>query len=371
MYRKKPFSYTSFATASAEAQSGESSREVRPGEIGERGDLAAQLGQAHRGERAPQLGQPQCEQRERDDLPGERLRRRHADLATAARVQRRVGLARELASHHVGDGQDAGAARARDALRGDRVGRLARLRDRDRERALVEHRAAVARLGCDVDLDGDARPLLEQVAADEPRVEGGAAGGDRDALDAVQQLVVRTAELERDAAALQALADRLAHRLGLLVDLLEHERLVAALLGGRLVPVDDRLGALELATLDVVQGDALGRDGDQLAVLDLLDAPRLREEGHDVRRDERLALADAEHERALQARADDQIGMQRRDDDEGEVPDELAVGAAHGLDEIARRSDARSGAAPPRRPSPTRTRARRRSGARAARRSSR
>ncbi len=301
----------------------------------------------------------------------ERLGRGDADLAAAAGVQGGVRLARELAAHHVGDREDARTARPRHALGGDRVGRLARLRDRDRERLRVEHGTAIARLGRDVDLDRDARPLLEQVAADEPGMVGRAAGGDRDALDAVQQLVVGPAELEGDPSALQPLADRLPHRLGLLVDLLEHERLVAALLGSGLVPVDRRLGALQLAALDVVEGDALGRDRDQLAVLDLLDAARLREERDDVRRDERLALADAEHERALQPRADDQVGMQRRHDDEGEVPDELAVGASHGLDEIALRSDARSDAAPPRRPSRTRTRGRPRAGARAARRSSR
>ena len=74
---------------------------------------------------------------------------------------------------------------------------------------------------------------------------------------------------------------------------------------------------------------------DQLAVLDLLDATGLREERDDVGRDERLAVADPEHERALQAGADDQVGVQRRDDDEGEVADELAVGLAHRLDEVA------------------------------------
>ena len=49
--------------------------------------------------------------------------------------------------------------------------------------------------------------------------------------------------------AADAVADRLAHRLGLLVDLLEHERLVAGLLGALVVPVD--LGHLGLDDLAV------------------------------------------------------------------------------------------------------------------------
>ena len=139
----------------------------------------------------------------------------------------------------------------------------------------------------------------------------------------------------RHAPALQPLADRLAQGVGLLVDLLEHEGLVAALLGGGVVPVDGRLGALELAAVEVEQRDALGRDHDQLAVLDLLDAARLLEEGDDVGGEERLAVAEADHQRALQARADDHLRVQRRDDAEREVPVEVAEREAHGLDEIA------------------------------------
>ena len=44
---------------------------------------------------------------------------------------------------------------------------------------------------------------------------------------------------------------RLAERLGLLVDLLEHEVVVAALLGGLGRPVDDRLGPLADVAVDV------------------------------------------------------------------------------------------------------------------------
>ena len=66
----------------------------------------------------------------------------------------------------------------------------------------------------------------------------GAAGDDHDPPSRGQ--VVGQLELgEVDAlGARQAVGDRLGHRVGLLVDLLQHEGLVAALLGRVLVPVD-------------------------------------------------------------------------------------------------------------------------------------
>ena len=82
-----------------------------------------------------------------------------------------------------------GAALARQAHRGERVGRLAGLRDADHEVVLVEHRVAVAELRRDVHLDGHARPLLDRVAADQAGVVRGAAGHDHDPAQ-VAQLVV-------------------------------------------------------------------------------------------------------------------------------------------------------------------------------------
>ena len=132
------------------------------------------------------------------------------------------------------------AALAGEAHRGERVGRLARLRDADHEVAGADDRVAVAVLGGDVHLDRHARPLLDRVAADQAGVVRGAAGDDDDPPHVAQERVVDRAEVaEVDAvAARRAVGDRLRDRVGLLVDLLEHERLVAALLGGLRVPVD-------------------------------------------------------------------------------------------------------------------------------------
>ena len=69
------------------------------------------------------------------------------------------------------------------AQRGERVGRLARLRDDDRQRVRRDDRVAVAVLGAVVDFDRHARELLDQELADQPGVPRRAAREDRDALD--------------------------------------------------------------------------------------------------------------------------------------------------------------------------------------------
>ena len=132
------------------------------------------------------------------------------------------------------------AALAREAHRGERVGGLAGLGDPDHEVAGPDDGVAVAVLGGDVHLDGHARPLLDRVAADQAGVVGGAAGDDHDALDVREdRLVERALLVEVDAVpAGGAVGDRVGDGVGLFVDLLEHERLVAALLGGLGVPVD-------------------------------------------------------------------------------------------------------------------------------------
>ena len=188
-------------------------------------------------QRALELGEAQREQVHDRDLGDERLGRGDADLQAGAGVDDAVGVARGLRAHDVRHGQHGRAALAGEAHRGQRVQRLAGLRDADHEVAGADHRVAVAVLGRDVHLDRDARPLLDRVAADQARVVGGAAGDDDDALGAAQQLVVELGQIHAVGAD-RAVGDRLGDGVGLLVDLLEHEGLVAALLGGVGVPVD-------------------------------------------------------------------------------------------------------------------------------------
>ncbi len=156
-------------------------------------------------------------------------------------------------------GERVGARLPRETHRGQRVGGLARLRDADDERVPREDGVAVAPLARDVVLDGDARPFLDRVPRDDARVVRGAAGDDDDAPEVADLLVVEAEPVELEPPVADPVADRLLDRVRLLVDLLEHERLEAALLGRLVVPVDLVDGPVDLVAVNRREGGAVRR----------------------------------------------------------------------------------------------------------------
>src|SRR4029079_6394379 len=158
-------------------------------------------------------------------------------------------------------------------------------------------------------------PLLDDVAADDARVVGGATGEDDDPAQVAKLLVGEAEALEHDASVADAVAERLLDRVRLLVDLLQHKGLVAGLLGRLVIPVDLERFALDFAVPDFEEACALGGDRNTLAVVDQLEPSRLAKEGRGRRREEHLALADADEQRALQARSDELLRVVVVDDD--------------------------------------------------------
>ena len=146
----------------------------------------------------------------------------------------------------------------------------------------------------------------------------------------------REAELRQvDLAVDQAAVERAGHGGRLLVDLLEHERLVAGAVGRLAGDVDRLRLAGDRSAVRVEDLDALGAQDDELAVLHEQQlVGRVRERG-DRRRDELLAVAGADHQRRLAARADEEAGLVGAHRDEREVAVELGVRGADGLDEVA------------------------------------
>ena len=150
------------------------------------------------------------------------------------------------------------------------------------------------------------------------------------------RLVERALLVEIDAIpARGAVGDRLGDGVGLFVDLLEHEGLEAALLGGLGVPVDGVRGALHLNAVGGRDRDAVGAQRDDLAALDVLDGAGLGEERGYVGADKLLALAAADDQRALLARGNKRLGLVEAHRDERVVALHLGVGGAHGGGEVA------------------------------------
>ena len=155
------------------------------------------------------------------------------------------------------------------------VGRLARLAQDEDERPVVERGVAVAELAGVLDLDRQVGEPLDQVLAHERGVPARAAGGEDDPADAAELPggQVQAAEDGGRLGASEPAPAGVAHGLGLLADLLEHVVRVAAQLDGVGLPVEpvDPRGdrpALAVADLEVV-----GREPDDLAVLQV-DDPR-------------------------------------------------------------------------------------------------
>ncbi len=199
------------------------------------------LGDLLREHRAADLREVHREDVLRHHLGRERLGRRHADLRTGVHVDHAVGLARERRADGVRHGEQAGTLATRVPGSLERVDRLAGLRDGERERVGPEDRIPVAELARDVDLDRQAGPVLDRVLRDETRVVRGAAGDDEDLVDLAQDVVGDAEVVEGELSVLVDAPDqRVPDRARLLVDLLQHEGVEAALLRSRDVPVDRR-----------------------------------------------------------------------------------------------------------------------------------
>ena len=198
-----------------------------------------------RGQGAAQLGEAQRQQLQRGDLGDEGLGRGDRDLESRARVDHGVGLARERGIDDVGDGDHVRAPTLGLARRLDRVDRLAALGDADHQGADLDDRVAVAVLTRDVDLDADPGPSLDRVLGDQRGVVRRTRRDQHHALDLAQLLVTDAQFVKGDGSvAAAAVEQRRADGVGLLVDLLGHEVVVAALLCGLEVPVDWTAGAV-------------------------------------------------------------------------------------------------------------------------------
>ena len=122
---------------------------------------------------------------------------------------------------------------------------------------------------------------------------------------------------------------------GLLVDLLEHEMLVAALLGGLGRPVDDGHGALADLAVDVGDGHAPRTQIGHVAVLEEDDPVGVGEDRRDVRGEERLAIAETDDERHVLAGPDQPVALADVHDHQCVGALEQTQGVPHGVGEVA------------------------------------
>ena len=132
-----------------------------------------------------------------------------------------------------------------------------------------------------------------------------------------------------------AAGDGRAERDRLLVHLLEHEMVVAALLGGLQRPGDRGDDPFARRAVDAGDLDARGMEVDHVALLEEDHLVRVGEDGRDVAGQERLAVADPDDERHVHPGADEPVGLAPVHDRQGVGALDEAERGAGGLRDVA------------------------------------
>ena len=162
---------------------------------------------------------------------------------------------------------------------------------------------------------------------------GGTACNDHHAGKVSHEIAVQLQFLEGRSGTPDSARKRSSCREGLLVDLLQHERLAALLLSGLVVPVDLN----ELAGYDLtVNGEPSSgwRQLDDVAVLDQIDPARVGDKGCDHRCAVGLTLTQPDDQRALPARCHQVLGVVAVHGKESKVTFELFGRFANSVGEV-------------------------------------
>ena len=213
-------------------------------------------------------------------------------------VERVVGELCDGAAHHVHDAEHRRPAALALLQGGDGVRRLAGLGDHQHQGVFIHHGIGIAQLAGQLHLHGDAAELFDGIAPGAARVVGRAAGGDDDLVDVFQFFSRQFEAVQLDLPLVNAGGEGGFDGGGLLHDLLEHEVLIAALLGGLHTPGHAADGLLQLAPGAVADGDGLRGELCKLPVLHVDDVFGVGHQRRHVRGEVVLSHPDAEDEGA-------------------------------------------------------------------------
>jgi len=300
---------------------------------GEPGELVDEVERFGVGDGAANLREVKGEDEEGGELGGEGLGGGDADLGAGVGGEGALCFAGDGGADDVADGEGFGSFGGELGLGGEGVGGFAGLGDEEADGAGVGDGVAVAVLAGVVDFDGEAGEALDHELAGEAGVPGGAAGGDGDLAGVAEVFVGDLHGFEEDFAGVEgdAAEGGVADGAWLLVDLLEHEVLVAGLFGLDGVPGDALDFEGEGVGVEVGEGDALlGEDGD-FAVGEEVDVAGVVEDAGDVGGEEELAVADADDGGWAHAGGDELVGLVRGEDTDGEGSGDALDGAADRL----------------------------------------
>ena len=251
------------------------------------------------------------EHKEEHELRRICFRRCDRDLGTRPCIDNLIRFARNRRSNYICDGKSLCPAPLRLLERGERITRLPRLRNHNQERVLIDNRVAITELRGDIHLDEDACKLFDVVFTHKTRMVRSTTRNDVDLVERIQIVRIPCEFVKGDGFFIRrdALAHRIAHRLRLLVNLLEHEVLIAALFRCLGVPCHFEHLLRHRCAKMVCHLDRILADNGYFPIRQNIGAARFGYNGRNIRSDEVLALTESDDERVVLLRADEQIGM--------------------------------------------------------------
>ena len=212
---------------------------------------------------------------------------------------------------------------------------FARLREGHNQGLLVHDRVAVAELVGELNLGGDTAPVFDGVACHLARVCGGTASNHDDLVNRAQHRVVDVQLVEGQITILvEAAHEGLLNGGRLLVDFLLHEGVVATLFGCGCVPLDVEGLTLCGIALEVDNRVVGCGDGHDLVLTHLHGFLGVVDERGDVRTEEVLVAAQANHQRRVAAGCHNTVRVVGVDSQDGEGTLEAVGGDTHGLGEV-------------------------------------
>ncbi len=285
------------------------------------------------------VGLPQVHRQDeqRAQLAGEGLGGCYANFRPRMRVDGAGGFARDHRAHYVADGQRFRSPLFGMALRGQRIGGFAGLRDHHGQRVFEDDRIAITELAPIVDLDRNARQFLDHELAGQSRVPTGAASDNLHLPEAGEFGRLNVHFIEKDAPGLlpHAAHHGVAYGARLLEDFLEHEMLVAAFFRHDGVPEHVGNLAVDGPALEIAQPHAGRREDRHVAIGQEKHVARVAEDGGHVGGHEVFVVADADDHRWAVARGDDLLRIGARNHGQREDAGEFRHRRPHRFFQVA------------------------------------
>lgn len=303
-----------------------------PSRVGRRRSSSTETGFDAIGQALLHLADAQGQQQQGDQLGGEGLGRGHADFRAGLGQQGQVGFAHQRTGGNVADRHAGEEAQLLGVAQGSQgVGGLTGLGDGDEQAIRLHRDLAVAELAGDLHLAGNPGQAFQPVTGDHAGVVAGTAGDDLHVANLGEQLRRLRAEAFHHYLVLPEAAFQGAlHDAGLLVDFLEHEVPVLALVGGFGAFVVLHGLALHVVALDIPQAHAVATDLGDIAFFQVDEAVGHLAQRQLVGSEEVLAKPEADHQRAAAAGGDDAVRLRRADHCQ-------AIGPVQFLDRVLQR----------------------------------